>query len=151
MLEFSFNFTLFLGKFLIHNDLALFNLLVLLVSSLLKTLKVDRIKFLCVFKLDALPDLLLHIFEHQLTVKLDFSNSVLSIDGNLVFVDFKLSLHRLFEDLSTFIILKPILIAHDIEVCPFLFQLNAKFILNLQDFTFLMLLESALVVISVST
>ena len=81
LLEVSLDVCLLRQKLLIHLNLALFHELSLHVPSLLVALELQLVELLLVLKLYALPRLLFHILQDDLTLQLSLAHLILGLNG----------------------------------------------------------------------
>ena len=141
--------TFLFSKLFAHLNLAPFYLLVLLVTGSLVILKCNLVKFLLIFKLKSLLDLLLRVLEDEGRVKLTLALSFLRFDLDLVTSCVNLCLGRLAQSLTASLVFLPILHLHLFKFCALLLQSLIEFVLDLEHLGFFLLLECALVVIEI--
>ena len=120
-----------------------------MISCLLIACQLQLVQLLLVIKFNALPYLFLHVFKRQVPMQLDLSQSVLSLDRDLLFVGGGALGDRLLDNLTALIVFCAVFIPHLLKVSLFLPQLNIKFILNLEDLAFPMFLKVSLVVVNI--
>ena len=98
-----------------------------------------------------LLDLLLHVLKDHLALKLSLAHLVLVLDRCLLHLQF-VALSDLLAHCGTdLFVLAPIVASHLLEIGSLLLELKGKFIFDLQDFTFLVLLQRPSVVLNVRT
>ena len=82
-------------------------------------------------------------------MQLGFPQSILSLNGDFLFISDNFLGYRLLNYLATLFIFCPVFTSHLVELGLFLAQLNVQFVLNLKDLAFLMLLQVSLVMIDI--
>ena len=98
LLEFILNSALLLRQLLVNSELVLLNLLRFLIPCLFVVLKLHLAALLLVIELNSLTYFFLHVFEHEVAVKGDFSQPVLILDLELFLLNIDFLLVLLFED-----------------------------------------------------